>query len=469
MPDQPALNLALPGDNHYALSRSQFIGRPTEILPRAVARCADTAAVAAALAMARARGLPFAIRAGGHCNADHSSTDGLLIDLTPHDSITVDGDLVTVGPGVRIGQLAAALAPLERLVPTGSCPSVSVVGAALGGGFGSHGRSHGLTCDAMVAADVLLADGRVVPADADLLWALRGAGAAGFGVVTSATFRTVRAVPRTHLRLAWPIEHASALIRHWQAWAPDAPDAVAVELVLLSPDHPDDPPLAMLIGAVPDFAAVSGFLDDLGVPPRLAETAALSAAEAALLHATPYSATAHDATSIPLVSDRPGMSSAKTEFFDHPLPDHAIDALLAHFTAAREPGELREIAFTPWRGAYARETDSAFPHRTAAFLVKHTVLIGPRGAVRRGHEALAWLAASWATVHPHGTGGVYVNFADPDLPDHLTSHYGSTVDRLRVVKAKYDPDDIFGSAQPLGREPTSNVAPNGSVTVAKRP
>ncbi len=446
------LDLAHPGDDRYDLSRNQFIGRPDETLPRAVARCAGAAHVVEALAMARQRDWPFAIRGGGHSNACHSSSDGLVLDLTPADSITVDGTRVTVGAGVRVGQLAAALAPGERLVPAGSCPSVGLVGAALGGGFGAHGRLHGLTCDRLLSAEVVLADGQVVHVDADhdpdLFWALRGAGGGNFGVVTAATFETAPSTPRTHVRYAWDLSAAPALLRHWLDWTP--PDDVSVELVLVCSDQLDEEPEAMLVGTLPDAADIADLLDRV-TEPRVAEVERLGAADAALLHATPASAVAHDPIAIPLTQHRPGMMSAKTEFFSRPLPADAIADLVTHFAADRLFGEFRQIAFTPWRGAYARiaPEDTAFVHRTADYLVKHTVILGPNGAARRGAEALDWLAKGWEMVHPWGTGGAYPNFPDPALTDWMTAYYGRNADRLRTVKAKYDPDGFFRFAQSI--------------------
>ncbi|QFZ21044.1 FAD-binding oxidoreductase [Saccharothrix syringae] len=447
--------LVVPGDPRYDLSRSQFIGRPREVLPRAVARCAGADDVLAALALARDRDWPFAVRGGGHSNAGHSSTPGLLLDLAPADAVSVSGDLVTVGGGVRGGRLAGVLAPAGRVVPLGSCPSVGVVGAALGGGFGAHGRLHGLTCDALVSAEVVLASGEVVVASADahadLFWALRGAGGGNFGVVVSAVFRTAPARPRTHLRVVFDFARAAGLVRWWQAW--DPPDEVGVELVLLCPEYPEEEPVAVLVGAVPDLVAADELLGRLPVP-RDTEVVVVPAHEAGLVHATPHSAVARDPATIPLVSPRPGMSTSRTEFFDRPLPDDAVAALLAHLTADRRFGELREVAFTPWRGAYGRVAPdaTAFPHRTPAFLLKHTVLVGPGGAERRGDEVLRRLDEAWSLVHPWGTGGVYPNFPDPAHRDWLTAYYGGNADRLRAVKARYDPAGAFTFAQsiPLG-------------------
>jgi FAD/FMN-containing dehydrogenase len=444
------LDLVLPEDPLFSLSRNQFIGRPVEVLPQAVARCGQTADVLEALELAADKGWSFAVRGGGHSNACHSSSDGLVIDLTPAQGITLSGNTVTVDAGVRTGQLAAFLAPRELVVPAGSCPSVGLVGAALGGGFGSHGRTLGLTCDRLVSAEVVLADGRIVTAsesqEPDLFWALRGAGGGNFGVVTSAAFVTAPSLARTHVRYSWDITHARSLIAIWQEWAPSAPADVSVELVLLSPDHPGDPQEVLLIGA----GDVTDFLTRAPAP-RIAEAVHLSPAKAALLHATPYSAVAHDPVSIQLTHTRPGMSTAKTAFFTQPLPDSAIEALAGHFTAAREPGEMREVSFTPWGGAYAKVPPhaTAFVHRDAGYLVKHTVLVGPNGAVRRGGEALEWLTRSWAITGPWGNGHVYPNFPDPAIADWQAAYYGANAERLRAVKAAYDPDNVFRFAQSI--------------------
>ncbi|MBE1462882.1 FAD-binding protein [Kibdelosporangium phytohabitans] len=114
------LDLVRPGDPRYDLSRNQFIGTRTEVLPEAVARCASPADVIEALALADTRGWPFAIRGGGHSNAGYSSSPGLVIDLTPAASISLTGSTVTAGTSVRTGQLSSVLSARELVVPVGS-------------------------------------------------------------------------------------------------------------------------------------------------------------------------------------------------------------------------------------------------------------------------------------------------------------------------------------------------------------
>jgi FAD/FMN-containing dehydrogenase len=151
--------------------------------------------VVEAIAFARRSGIALAIRSGGHDFAGRSSGSGIVLDLSAMHSVVVANGLATVEPGVRLGDLYAALAPYEVTIPAGCGATVGIGGQALGGGLGLLGRSRGLTSDQVVAAQVVLADGRVVECDErrheDLFWALRGAGALGLGVVTRLTLRTV--------------------------------------------------------------------------------------------------------------------------------------------------------------------------------------------------------------------------------------------------------------------------------------
>ena len=136
------------------------------------------------------------MRSGGHCFAGRSSTTGLLIDVEPIDHVDLDGQRATIGAGARLGPIYDALAAHGRTIAGGCGPTVGIAGLALGGGLGILGRRYGLTCDQMVGAQVVLADGRVVETDEhndpDLFWALRGSGGGQFGVVTRLSSRRSR-------------------------------------------------------------------------------------------------------------------------------------------------------------------------------------------------------------------------------------------------------------------------------------
>ncbi len=135
----------------------------------------------------------------------------------------------------------------------------------------------------------------------------------------------------------------------------------------------------------------------------------------------------------------------ETEFFRRPLPTEAIAALVENLQERRAPGQSRELDFTPWGGAFnsVRADATAFVHRDELFLLKHAVVIDPAASSGEREAARRWLARSWASVHPWGSGRLYQNFPNPDLTDWAQAYYGTNYDRLLRVKARYDPGDFF--------------------------
>ncbi|MCU7722824.1 FAD-binding oxidoreductase [Actinoplanes sp. KI2] len=390
-------------------------------------RCATATEVAEVIALARRKGLACAVRSGGHCFAGRSSTGDIVIDVSPMRAVSVDGDSATVGAGTRLCELYRSLAEHDRTVPAGCGPTVGIAGLTLGGGLGILGRSRGLTCDNLRSATVVLADGRTVDCDerrhADLFWALRGAGGGQFGVVTSLTFRIGPAPPATTFHLTWRPADAVRVIGAWQEWAPGGPDELAASL-LVTVDG------ATMFGTMLDTESttatlIGDFVARAGAEPLSAVTRHL-----------PF----HDAKrDLDRAADAPtGHTYSKSGFFGRRLPEETIAALVDHLTGDRVPGQARELDFTPWGGAYNRVPvdATAFAHRDALFLLKHSVT-GEQDSARR------WLAGSHASVHAWGTGGVYPNFPDPDLTDWATAYHGPNYPRLQRVKARYDPAGFF--------------------------
>ncbi|HEX6075964.1 MAG TPA: FAD-binding oxidoreductase [Micromonosporaceae bacterium] len=445
--------LLVPGDPGYSAVRKPVIGTSREVLPQAVVRCAGVEDVVAAIGFVRSCGLRFALRSGGHSFAEHSSTDGLLIDLGGMCSVTVDGDLVTVEPGVRVGQLTDRLAAEDRMVPCGWSRSVGVTGAALGGGFGVFSRLYGLGCDHLVAAQVVLADGRVVWADADqepdLYWALRGAGGGTFGAVTSLVFRTRPVVPAMRFELHFGHRDAAAVVDAWQYWAPDLDRELNAELAVVAGDDPAAPPMLVVFGvAVADRgsteALLQQFVTRVGAAPLAVNLAAMSGRDAARHHVDP------DWEPSPMAPDaRPGLRVVRSQFLDRPLPARAVADLVTWFGSRRVAGQIRELEFVPWGGAFARISPqaTAFPHRGARFLLRHTVQVGARASDQARWTARQWVTGSWSTVRPYGSGGAYVNYPDLDLPAWARAYHGDNLERLIEVKAKYDPTALFRSPQ----------------------
>jgi FAD/FMN-containing dehydrogenase len=453
-------DVVLPGSPEYAAVRKPVMARFEHLRPAAVVRCASPADVAATLAVAGRLGLPTAIRSGGHSVAGRSSTDGIVLDVTPMGSVAVAGEVATVGAGVRLGELYDVLAEHGLTIPAGCGPSVGIAGLTLGGGLGILGRKHGLTCDHLLGAQVVLADGRVVDCDEhhdeELFWALRGAGGGHFGVVTSLVFRTLPAPVATIFQLTWPPAAAAAVVQAWQAWAPEGPDELDATLRLTAAGDGERPPGVEVVGSVLDGEADAN--DLLG---ELVDRVGANPMEASRRH-LPHRAAKRYLEGLGSVEDRPERSGpeqppqpghlyTKSEFFRRPLPGETVAALIEHLTNRLAPGQSREVDFLPWGGAYNRvpADATAFAHRSERFLAQHLVQVGADAAPAERDAARDWLARSWALAHPWGSGGVYPNFPDPDLQDWASAYHGTNYDRLRRIKATYDPGGVFRFHQSL--------------------
>src|SRR5918993_2480202 len=206
-------NVVLPGSSEHDSVRKPAIALFQDARPQAVVLCRTPTDVSETISFAIRYGLPTATRSGGHCFAGHSSTHGIVIDVSPMRSVSVSGGVATVGAGARLGEVYDALDEHGLTIPAGCGPDVGIAGLTLGGGVGILGRRHGLTSDNLLGAQVVLADGSIVECDehreSDLFWALRGSGGGNFGVVTSLVFRTVPAPPATAFHLTWPHAYAS--------------------------------------------------------------------------------------------------------------------------------------------------------------------------------------------------------------------------------------------------------------------
>jgi FAD/FMN-containing dehydrogenase len=440
--------LALPGEPGYEAVRRPFIPRFAAIQPEAVARCATTADVREAIRFAAAERMPLATRSGGHCFAGRSSTEGLLIDVSPLSDVSVGGQEATVGAGARLGDLYDALLARGVTIPAGCGPTVGISGLVLGGGLGILGRRHGLTSDSLRSAQVVLADGRIADCDAehepDLFWALRGGGV-GLGVVTSLRFATVPAPELTVFLLRWPGTAARAVIDAWQGWAPTAPDELAASLLIKAPAEAGRPATVNVFGSLIGgrrrlTELLGGLIARAGGAPEAPTPEQLPFREAKRRLVELGAAMGGEEA-----GSEPGEPYSKSEYLPRPLPAEAIAALTDHLESDRVPGQARELDFTPWGGAYSRVAAgaTAFPHRRQLFLLKHGVELAASAGRDEREAARRWLAGSWEGVHPWGSGGAYPNFPDPELDDPERAYYGDNLERLEAVRRRYDPEGLF--------------------------
>jgi FAD/FMN-containing dehydrogenase len=442
--------LVLPGSAAYQdAAQAPFISWFDVPQPRAVVRCRDPRDVAAVIAFAGEHGIGLATRSGGHCSAGFSSTGGIVIDLAPQRSVSVEEGVVRIEAGALLGHLQDGLLRYGLTIPAGTCPSVGIGGITLGGGHGVLGRAYGLTLDHLISAQVVLASGRVVECDerqhADLFWALRGAGGGNFGVVTSFIFCPRPAPRMTNFRLTWPYNRAGAVVSAWQDWAVRGPDELAADLALTAPADPAAEPFVEVFGAaLCTERATGGLLDDLvarvGSSPGGDFRAELS-----------YRDTARYQAGQDQAAQRRVHRFTKSEFFDRPLPSAAVGALAEGVSRGRASGQYRSVLFAPWGGAYNRRPPdaTAFAHRDQLFLLEHLAFVDGGAPEQHKQDAVDWVTSSWSAMRPCGSGRVYPNFPDPELDDWGHAYYGANYARLVKIKGRYDPHGVFRFAQSL--------------------
>jgi FAD/FMN-containing dehydrogenase len=448
----------LPEAPEFAVGYRALNARFDDVRPQAVVRGRSPQDVAEAIRFARREGMAVATRGGGHCFGGRSSTEGLLVDVTPMHSVEISGGVVTVGGGGRLGELYESLLVQDLTIPAGSCPSVGVAGLALGGGLGIIGRKYGLTSDHLLGVQIVLADGRILECDdhheEDLFWALRGGGPGNFGVVTALTLRTIRAPDATTFHLTWPFSEAAGVVDAWQSWAPVAPEELAASLVIGASAQGDEPPSVEVFGVMLGTES-----DTAELVEQLVNRARLDPVSVLRQHMSFRQTTRYwgeRASRDRVEGDPPGQELRgcrfiKSEFFNRPLSAEVIEALLENFLKSRVGGQSRELDFSPWGGGYNRISAdaTAFVHRDDLFWLKHATEIEPGASIAEREGAHQWVTRSWGAVHPWGTGRVFPNFPDPDLEDWPQAYYGRNRDRLLDVKARYDPGNLFRFHQSL--------------------
>lgn len=452
--------LYLPTTTGYSTARLVENPRYDAARPLAVLQPKNAKDVSTALAFAADNGVPLALRAGGHSYPGYSAggapgtgvKPSLVIDSRSLNSISFSGTTVTVGSGVALAQLYAALAARGRALPGGSCATVGITGLTLGGGVGVMTRAHGLTADSLTSARVVTADGRVRTVDArhepELFWALRGGGGGHLGVVTRLSFSTVAAPTVKSFYLQWPSASAKSVLQAWQAWAPTADRRLWSTLkILAGSSHPSgptllvagtwlgpgDPPLAGLLGHTPKpsihttrsrsfGAAMAGYAGCATIPAAQCHTGA-----GGKLSREAFAATSHVAYTA--------------------LGSAGISALLARVGAARNSGLIEAGISIDALGGKVSDVAAgatAFVHRKALATVQYTATYRGNGAAK----AQAFVSATRAAMTPFWGQHAYVNYADGSIKNPAAAYFGANAPRLARASKSYDPHGLF--TQPQG-------------------
>ena len=423
--------LLTPDTAGYATAR-QLANLRYDRRPTLIARCRARRDVAAAVTFAREHGLEIAVRSGGHSIPGHSAgDDGMMIDLSQMKTIRIDPDrrLARVQPGVTNGELVLATQEYGLSTTTGTCATVGMGGSTLGGGIGWLMGRFGATVDNVLAFEIVTAEGQLITASADehpdLFWALRGGGG-NFGVVTEITYRLHQLGPVLGGVAIFHLATAPLVLRLYRELTNTAPDELMAHTVMA--DVPDFGP-AMIVQAVysgTDRAEGQRLLAPLRRfgPPAIDLIDTRSYADLYMMLTPP----------IP-----PGAMYYDTAYTLKQPSDAALDDLLA--TAQERPSPLTFVNVHQFHGVAARVA----PDTTALALREPHFAIVNIGMWLEGtgQAETTWTANAKARMARHASSGLYVNFLGEEGEDAVRASYRSNYDRLAVIKAAYDPDNIF--------------------------
>jgi FAD/FMN-containing dehydrogenase len=441
-----------PGDRGFgALTRPQNL-RYDDITPLGVARPRDAAETLAAIAWARESGIPMVLRSGGHSYAGCSVVAGLIVHTGLMRGVRHLGNgIVEISGGALNADVYQALAGAKTDVggdglaaPHGRCLGVGASAFLLGGGIGFAMRDHGLACDLVQEIEVALPDGQVVRAsendNADLFWALRGGGGGNLGVALRFTLRAVKAEPMTSFKLVWErkVEDVFLQLARSLEGAPDRMGArLSVEATRKGSQHPNT---IRLLGQL------RGSEDEMRT--ILAPVFAVSAPDASTVQTTPY----WEAQKF-LSEPGPPNRYQETSRYCAPMTERIAEVVFRHCRAW--PGTRAEAVFKMFHvGGRIRAvpaTATAFVHREAEWLTGTELNWTERDTPATVNANLAWqrdFHEACAALMPQG--GSYQNFPDPGLADPAAAYYGANLLRLREIKRRIDPDNVFSPPRHQG-------------------
>ena len=414
--------------------------------PAVVIRCDSAEDVLAGLDFARAQDLPIAIKAGGHSVAGWAVCNGgVILDLSAMRAVQIDPVQRTavVAPGATLADLDRETQSFGLATPTGVVSMTGLSGLALGGGLGWLNGLHGLTCDNLVAAEVVTASGdRVIANGAenpDLLWGLRGGGG-NFGVVTSFTFRLHPVGTVVGGALTYPVRKARDALRLYGEFATGCPDELSTALSLARPAGGET-----TVSIAVCYAGEPGKADGLLRPLRNLGP------EADAIQPISYQALQSAADDgFPAGQHHYWKSGFLTD-----INDALIDVLLDAVNTM--PSSASGVGLQQLHGAAGRvdQSATAFPHRGNRY---DCLILSQWPEPAHSEKNIAWTRGLFNALQPFLSSGVYVNNLGDEGDQRIRQAYAHNHDRLAALKTRYDPTNLFRHNQnikPLGDTPSA--------------
>jgi len=432
--------LLTPSDEGYEAARRVYNGM-IDKRPGAIARCVNVADVIAAVRAAHEQDVLVAIRGGGHNAGGLGICDGgLVIDLSLMRSVRVKPKERTARAesGCTGGDLDHATHAFGMATPTGTIATTGVAGLTLGGGIGHLSRPYGLTIDNLLAVDMVLADGSFVTASAeenqDLYWAVRGGGG-NFGVVTSFKFRLhpvkmVNAGPTF-----WSLDQTPQVMKAYREFIAQAPEDVSGFFAFLTV-----PPVPLFPAELHGKKMCAVIWCSTAEPEKADKLtkAMRSVGKPALDHVGPMPFPALQSLFDPLYPT--GMQWYWRADFFKEISDASI-AVHQKWAEALPTGHSTMHLY-PINGAVHRvkNADTAFSYRDVLLA---GVIVGVDPDPKNKEKVTNWTKGYFDAIHPHSSGGAYVNFMMEEGQDRVKASFRDNYDRLATIKKKYDPSNLF--------------------------
>lgn len=440
-----------PADTQYEKARlvSNYYSSKNS-RPKAIVYCQNAQDVQNAVNWARCQNVSIRVRSGGHNHEGFSTgTDALVIDVSAMKAIQIDKaqGLATLQPGITGGELYRALFNEGFTQVGGTCEDVGISGLVLTGGMGPLARIHGLTCDNLVSLEMVNAEGKLIKVTADnehkdLFWAACGGGGGNFGVVTSLVLKIFPAKPVTWFNIGWdwnqPIDK---VISTWQEWYLKGDKRVFSHLDLWAKAFPGEEfkkqpikALGVFYGTPEEAKKELGPLLAIGKPSD--QTIEIVAWDKAIK-------LFEEATST-YITDKPEYKSSGA-YAMQPLPPEAIKTIVTTLEQTTNP--LLNVLFLGLGGAVKDRAPNAtaYFYRGAEFLAVYS---SQWLKENEANTRIAEVDALRERLLPY-TKGDYVGNPDRNLKDYLTTYYGGNAPKLRCIKRKYDPKNLFRYEQSI--------------------
>ncbi|MDG2200383.1 MAG: FAD-binding protein [Phycisphaerales bacterium] len=481
-------SLILQTSTDFSSAVKVYNSRFNDMRPMAIARCADAADAATCMEWCIAHDIHFVARAGGHSYCGWSTCEGLVIDVGPLQDMEYDPStgIATFGAGVQLVDVYHYLSGFGRAIAAGTCPSVGLTGLLLGGGQGMLTRGHGMTSDLLVSADVILYDGStvhsVVCSDAsehELFWALRGGGGGNFGLVTKLrvqTFPLAGEVAYGAMRWDWSV--AKDILDYWMGMGATLDPAVSMNL-LLSPAAPtvsnSEPVIYMVAASTkPDDSQqtelrsmLSGLANHVPASKLLSYTTDrkywvdLALTYSGCSHfSNPYEDCHFPSDQWPNGQLVQKAFKSKSDYYTEAIPQEGFDKIdewlrLRHqnpsMNQQRASLHLDLIGDASVVNQVAPD-ETAFVHRDTICCAQYIAYWSAGDDCSLVNENLDWVRGFYEAMRPWASDQSYQNYIDDDLTDWAQRYYGSNLPKLRQIKSKYDPQNVFyfpQSIQPL--------------------